>query len=275
MIGQGHPVLIIHGWTMAGFVEACDFEPVFTKKPGYRRIYVNLPGMGGSPMGKVKDLDSMLDVVSNFVENHILPSRFLLIGSSCGAYFARALAYKYASDIDGLLLRVPLVEPENVKRDLDPFVPAISNDALLCSLSDADLKQLGYIPVHTPEYIDKFKRRFDKLIPPAIAVSDAEALDAIRNDPSRYKLSAPMHSPAAPFFNPTLILTGRQDTVVGIRDAWPLVKCYPRATFVALDRADHGFPVDETDLFAALVGNWLWRVEELRSSRPAAALQGS
>lgn len=50
---------------------------------------------------------------------------------------------------------------------------------------------------------------------------------------------------------------------VGYRDAWRLVPCYPRATFVALDRADHGLPVDETGQFEALSDNWLFRVEEL------------
>jgi len=67
-----------------------------------------------------------------------------------------------------------------------------------------------------------------------------------------------------PFSKPTLVLTGRQDIDVGYRDAWRLVECYPRATFVALDRADHGLPIDETDLFEALVLNWLQRVEEWR-----------
>ena len=265
-IGQGFPVLIVHGWTMSGFVEAHDFEPIFTKKAGYRRMYVDLPGMGESPVGSITDLDSILESVSSFIEKHILPSNFLLIGSSCGAYLARALAYRYASAIDGLLLRVPLVEPVTAKRDIDPFMPAISNEALLPSLSDADRKLLGDIPIQTPEYIDTFRRRLEATVLPAIAASDSAALDAIRNDSNLYKLTAALHNPENPFLKPTLILTGRQDTDVGYRDAWPMVACYPRATFVALDRANHDLPVDEieTDLFKALVDNWLSRLEELR-----------
>ena len=272
-IGQGFPVLIVHGWTMSGSVEAHDFEPVFTKKAGYRRIYVDLPGMGESPAGDIKDLDSILESVSSFFEEHILPSDFLLIGTSCGAYLARALAYRYASTIDGLLLRVPLVEPITSKRDLDPRVPAIANEALLSSLSGADLEMFGGIPIQTPGYIDIFRRKRETTWLPAIAASDSATLDPIRNDPERYKLTAPLHSPEIPFIKPTLVLTGRQDSVVGFRDAWPLVKCYPRATFVALDRADHGLPVDETDLFEALVVNWLWRVEELRGLSHSAGKQ--
>ncbi|KAK5712056.1 hypothetical protein LTR15_012125 [Elasticomyces elasticus] len=247
-VGQGLPVLIIHGWTMSGSVEAIDFEPVFIKQPGYRRLYMDLPGMGQTPAGAIKDLDSMLQSVSTFVEKQILPSKFLIIGTSCGAYLARALAYKYASAVDGLLIRVPLIEPVTSKRDLDPFMPVISNNALLSSLSITDRETLGDIPVQTPEYIDSLRGRLRTSILPAIAASDSAVLEPIRNDQDLYRLTAPMHSPDMPFAKPTLILTGRQDTVVGYRDAWPLLACYPRATFVALDRMDHGLPVDDTDV---------------------------
>ncbi|KAK4892365.1 hypothetical protein LTR27_009199 [Elasticomyces elasticus] len=225
--------------------------------------------MGQTPAGAIKDLDSMLQSLSAFVEKHILPSRFLLIGTSCGAYFARALAYKYPSAVDGLLLRVPLIEPVTSKRDLDPFVPVISNSALLSSLSTTDRETLGDVPVQTPEYIDGLKTRLQTSILPAITASDSAVLETIRNDPDLYRLTTPMHSPGMPFPKPTLILTGRQDTVVGYRDAWPLLACYPRASFVALDRTDHGLPVDDTDIliFEALVSNWLSRCEEMQQLR--------
>ncbi|KAK0262755.1 hypothetical protein LTR35_017648 [Friedmanniomyces endolithicus] len=272
-MGQGFPVLIIHGWTMSGTVEAHDFEPIFSKSPDYRRIYVDLPGMGDSPAGDIQDLDSMLERVSAFVDTHILSSHFLLIGTSCGAYIARALAYKYSSAVDGLLLRVPLVEPVTAKRDLDPFVPAIADAALLSSFSRADREMLGHVVVQTPEYIDRLRRRTEAIVLPAIAAADSAVLDPIRSDPDRYKLTAPLHDPETPFVKPTLILTGRQDTVVGHRDARSLLTCHPRATFVALDRADHGLPVDETNLFEALVSDWLWRVEELRQLSPSVRTQ--
>jgi hypothetical protein len=40
---------------------------------------------------------------------------------------------------------------------------------------------------------------------------------------------------------------------------------YPRGTFVVLDRAGHGLGVEQEDLFRALVGEWLDRVEETSS----------
>ena len=263
-VGTGLPVLIVHGWEMSGQAEAFDFEPVFTKREGYRRIYVDLPGMGESPAGNIKDLDSILEPLSTLVEEHILPSSFLLSGSSCGAYLAQALAYRYSDSILGLLLRVPVIEPTTSKRDIDPFTPAIANEAVLSSLSDADKKLLGDISVQTPEYVEILKTKFEATVVPAVAAADSATLDPIRSNPNLYRLTAAVHDAENRLHAPTLVLTGRQDAVVGYRDALPLIAAYPRATFVVLDRADHGLPIDETDLFAALVNDWLGRVEESR-----------
>jgi len=58
------------------------------------------------------------------------------------------------------------------------------------------------------------------------------------------------------------------DASVGFRDAWRLMSKLPRATFVVLDQAEHGLLVDQQDLFAALVRDWLGRVEEAQAGRP-------
>ena len=151
VIGEGFPILIVHGWLMSSSVEAQDFEPAFNSKSstanGYRRIYVDLPGMGASPAGGVKDLDSIFERVSDLVEQQILPSRFVLVGSSCGAYLVRALTYRFADYVDGMCLRVPLVEPDSAKRDVDPFAPVVSDEALLSTLSQRDRKNLGDVLV--------------------------------------------------------------------------------------------------------------------------------
>ncbi len=110
-IGEGLPVLIIHGWQMRRQVEEVDFEPIFSKAPGLRRVYVDLPGMGTTPANNVKNLDDIYFRLAQFIDARFGSSRFLLVGSSCGGYLARALAQKYAEQVDGLLLRVPLIEP--------------------------------------------------------------------------------------------------------------------------------------------------------------------
>lgn len=64
------------------------------------------------------------------------------------------------------------------------------------------------------------------------------------------------------FGGPTLILTARQDSVCGYRDAWDLLDNYPRATFAVLDRAGHLVYIEQDMLCQALMSEWLDRVEE-------------
>jgi len=61
---------------------------------------------------------------------------------------------------------------------------------------------------------------------------------------------------------PALIVAGRQDSIVGYRDAWPILEHLPRATFAVLDRAGHALEREQSELFNALAGEWLDRVEE-------------
>ena len=101
---------------------------------------------------------------------------------------------------------------------------------------------------------------------PALAAADSEVLDPIRADPERYGLSLFSDVEDAKLLAPTLIVCGRQDQVVGYRDSIRLLELYPRSTYAVLDRGGHDLPVDQTGLFEALVQDWLFRVNEWRSS---------
>ncbi|KAE8150697.1 Alpha/Beta hydrolase protein [Aspergillus avenaceus] len=260
-IGEGLPILIIHGWQLEGKADEVDFEPIFSKTPGLRRIYVDLPGMGRTPANNIKNLDDIYDRLVQFIDSRLGTSRFLLIGSSCGGYLARAIAQKYNGQVDGLLLRVPLTEPEDSKRDLDPFKPVLTNEELISNIPPKDKELLGDVLVQTPAYVNALKTKFEDVYLPAEKASDSDALDPIRGDPRRYRLSISLD---AKFFAPTLIVCGRQDGSVGYRDSLRLLELYPRSTYVVLDRGMHGLPIDEHGVFGALVRDWVVRVEEWR-----------
>ncbi|CAI7674423.1 unnamed protein product [Penicillium palitans] len=253
-IGEGLPVLIIHGWQMEGKGEEVDFEPIFNKTPGLRRIYVDLPGMGTTPANNVKDLDEIYHRLVQFIDSRLGSSRFLLVGSSCGGYLA----------LDGLLLRVPLIEPKDSMRDLDAFSPLVANEQLMSNLPAEDKKLLRNVLIQTPAYIKTLKAKYEEVYVPADKAADNEVLDPIRADPDRYQLSFSLDDKSAKFFAPTLVVCGRQDDNVGYRDSLRLLELYPRSTYAVLDRGTHGLPIDETGLFEALVRDWIIRVEEWR-----------
>lgn len=242
-VGQGMPILFVHGWQLDHKCEAFDYEPIFNSIPGFRRFYVDLPGMGSSPTNGIRNLDDVYHRLVQFIDVQIAGSQFLLAGSSCGAYLARALARKYASQVDGLLLRVPLVEPETNKRDIDVLPPVVRDEAYLASLT----------------------AKLDAVVVPAVKNSDDKALQQIRKDPQKYRLSVDLEDPDRKFPAPTLILCGRHDTVVGYRDSLRLLDAYSRSTFVVLDRGTHELPLDERGVFDSMVRDWVYRVNEYRS----------
>jgi pimeloyl-ACP methyl ester carboxylesterase len=88
----------------------------------------------------------------------------------------------------------------------------------------------------------------------------------MRADPTRYAFSFDLAAAEKSFAKPALIVAGRQDTTVGYRDAWEILESYPRATFAVIDRADHGWPVESPALLAALVDDWLGRIEKAEQS---------
>ncbi|PYI02389.1 putative alpha/beta hydrolase [Aspergillus sclerotiicarbonarius CBS 121057] len=264
-IGSGLPTLIIHGWQMSAKAEAADFEPIFSKTPGLCRIYIDLPGMGSTPANNVKDLDDIYHRVVQFIDSRIGTSKFLLIGSSCGGYLARALAQKYKAQVDGLLLRVPLIEPEDGNRDVDVFKPLVKNEELMENMPAEERDLLGNVLVQTPAYVERLKAKYEEVYVPAEKAADTKVLDPIREDPNRYCLSFDFDTDEKEkFFAPTLVLCGRQDGSVGYRDSLRLLERYPRSTYVVLDRGTHGLPIDENGVFEALVRDWVFRVEEWR-----------
>ncbi|MCP4419711.1 MAG: alpha/beta hydrolase, partial [Chloroflexi bacterium] len=90
---------------------------------------------------------------------------------------------------------------------------------------------------------------------------DPEFQSKIRENPENYAFSFDVDDVSGPFLGPSLIITGRQDSIVGYRDAWKILENYPRATFAVLDRAGHLLEETE-DLVHTLINEWLDRVEE-------------
>jgi pimeloyl-ACP methyl ester carboxylesterase len=270
--GEGTPILFIHGWELSGAYEVTEWEPIFSRlskdqnQPSrYRRIYIDLPGMGNSSAGETTvNLQSMHDRVAAFIETHISPARFLLVGTSLGGYLARALATNFGDQVVGVLLKVPLIEPANEKRDVDVAKPIVRDgDTMAALVPPALLPDLGgEVLVQTPAYISKLLAKV-AVANESTTKNDNAVLEFIRNDPERYSLPLLESGGELEFKGPALILTGRQDGVVGYRDALRLLGVYPRASFVVLDRGTHFLPVDEGGLVQGLVGDWLRRVEEM------------
>jgi pimeloyl-ACP methyl ester carboxylesterase len=245
--GSGRPIVMLPGRPSDHGIMERFMEPLFVQRDGWLRIYPDLPGTGLSPSADhLATHDSMLDAMLAFIDTVLPSQRFVLAGYSYGGYLARGVASRRTALIDGLILCAPQVRADPT---LAPRATLVEDPQLSAELEPvADL-----IVVQSPPVVEAVRQVLAEM---QHADSSHQArLEAA--GPASFEVASPV-----PFRGPTLILTARQDNIVGYRDAWELLDTYPRATFAVLDRAGHFVPIEQEALCHALMGEWLDRVEE-------------
>ncbi len=257
-IGRGQPVLMIHGYHVDSRLMSGCLEPIFQELNGYRRIYVDLPGMGQTKSAPwIKNSDVMLEILLAFIDQVIPGERFLLAGESYGGYLARGIIHRAADRVAGLMLLCPAIEPDFSKRILPKHVVLKREDALIAQLTPSEADEFS--DVHVVQTMETWERFRDEVLS-GIHIADNAFLDWFREN--GYAFTFDVDKLDQPYPNPALILLGRQDASVGYRDAFSILENYPRASYAILDRAGHNLQIEQAGLFRALTLEWLDRVRE-------------
>ncbi|WP_391123122.1 alpha/beta fold hydrolase [Psychrobacillus sp. L3] len=256
VIGEGYPIVILHGWTLDHQVMLHAMEPLFEKRSGWNRIYIDLPGMGHSEsQPSIQNSDDMLEAILHLLDEIIPGKPFIICGNSYGGYIARGIVRSRQDKVRGLLLMAPMTIPEFDEREV-PQQTVLKRDSNLISLlspEDADeFCSMGVVQGQT-----EWERFRNEILLPS-KQTNIEFLNHIRQNGYGFTFDI-----SSKLEYPTLIITGRQDNIVGYHDAWRLIEDYPRATFAVLDMAGHNLQIEQTDVFNALVHNWLNRLESV------------
>jgi pimeloyl-ACP methyl ester carboxylesterase len=254
--GTGIPLLVLPGWAVDHTVMVPGIEPFFQTRPGWRRIYPDLPGTGKTPGAEwLKSNDLMLEVITEFMQIVAPDQHFVVAGTSYGGYLALGLVYKLGSLIDGIFLTVPHVEPDPAKQQL-PLFKVIHEDAqFVAALNPEESWLINAAVIQSLDTLEITRT----LVLPAIAAADHVFLNKLNE---HYAFSFRVANLPVPFMAPTLILTGRQDTNCGYRGAYALLDHYPRATFAVLDRAGHALGLEQRGLLEFFTNEWINRVDE-------------
>ena len=255
LFGEGKPLIFLPGWGMSAHISAHLMEPIFSHREGRQRLYIDPPGHGGTRGPDwINNQDMMLEVIIQFIDQELPEQRFVLAGMSSGAYLARGLLYHRANLVDGLLLLVPVIWAEESKRTLPPHIVVFEDP----TLEPAELEMLSVLNVRSKKLLNK---ALAIPHPAADEAGDQDFLERIRLTEENYAFSFDVDALPQPFARPTLIITGRQDSIAGYRDSWQLLEQYPRATYVVLDRSGH-YLEEKEEINKALIHEWLDRVEE-------------
>jgi len=259
VFGEGRPIIILPGWGLDIRLTAHETEPYFQQREGWKRIYIDPPGHGKTP-GKdwITNQDKILEVILACIDKLTAGQRFSMIGISLGAYLARGVILYRAEFIDGIAMIVPGIIAEDEKRAVPPYKVLVEDAAVSAELTPEEADIFDMSVVHSRKWLD-YLRASPQV--PEHENGDFEFLGKIREQPENYAFSFDVDNLSEPFPGPSLIITGRQDAIVGYRDAWNILENYPRATYIVLDRAGH-FLEESADLVHVLINDWLDRVEE-------------
>jgi pimeloyl-ACP methyl ester carboxylesterase len=259
VFGEGKPLIVLPGWGLNTRLTAHATEPYFRQRQGWQRIYIDPPGHGKTPAREwITNQDKILEVILACVEKLTAGQRFSLLGISLGAYLARGVRLYRAQWIDGIAMIVPAIIAQDSKRTVPSHKVLVEDPGIRAELTpeEADLFEIAV--VHSRKWLN-YQRAFPEV--PDHEMGDSEFLTRIREQPERYAFSFDVDNVPEPFLGPCLIVAGRQDSIVGYRDAWDILEKYPRATYVVLDRAAH--PLEEKEgIVGILLNDWLDRVEE-------------
>lgn len=264
--GSGIPLVLLHGFGVDHRL-LLPLDPVIESAGAWRRIHVDLPGHGGSPAGDVSSAEDVVAAVEAEIRDRLGAEPFAILGNSFGGMIARRVAHDLRDQVLGLGAIAAVFVAAHADRDVPAPVLLSEDAAVLESLGEVADAYAELAVVHTADNA----RAFVEQVRPGLISADQEAMERISRS---YALDVePEDTSPEPFTRPSLFVTGRQDHVVGYRDAWARVEHYPRATFVVLDGAGHNLQIDQPTLTAALVADWLVRVAAQTSNSPGARLR--
>jgi len=248
IVGEGRPVVLLPGFGLDGSVMAAACEPVFSKTTGHQRIYVDLPGTGGSPAGEPTS-EAVLTAVRATVADLIGDTPYRLVGHSYGGYLATGLARRDPGRIAGMLLICCGLRIVPADRDLTGVRQSAPEPGWLDGVPD-DLRE------HFRQAIGRQTRSIADRVTAVLAGRgplDEAYLDELR--PVGYQLPDENHPNDYP--GPVSILAGGRDRVAGYRDAFEALSHYPHAGYSVLAEAGHYLPFEEPETFATHALGWL------------------
>lgn len=243
IIGEGIPLLLIHGYMIDHTVMKHSFEELALDN--FKRIYIDLPHMGNSNRPEsVRSSDDYLNVLSAFVDE-VIQEPFVVCGFSYGGYLARALEMK--KEVLGSLLICPVIEPTRSKRKL-PKHQILEQDEYVQNYK-GDIEDYLEMAVVQTEYT--LKRYFSDFVE-AFSKANSEVLVPLIRE--RYPFTFDINQTIQ---TPMLLLAGAQDSVVGYEDFFQYIHFYERPSFVVLDKAGHSLMTEQRELFKHHVETFL------------------
>lgn len=252
--GNGRPLVVLPSFSLDHAAMAKTLEPVFADMHGWRRLYVDLPGTGGSPAGEPRS-DIVLDDVEATIRAELGDRCFAVVGWSYGGYLAAGVTRRLSERVSGLMMVCTgfKIRPED--RDLAGGRPSVPQPGWLTRvppvLHDHFVHAVGS---QTREVAERIAAALRQNGP-----ADEAYLASLRAD--GFALSD--EDASTPCDAPVCFLAGQRDRVIGFASLAGALSSYDVATYSCLASAGHYLPLEEPAVFAALTRSWLAQCQML------------
>ncbi|MFO7977164.1 MAG: alpha/beta hydrolase [Bacteroidales bacterium] len=247
IIGEGEPIVIFHR-ASAGYL-----EPIFESQTGWKRIYIDPPGVGKSSSDTwIINADVALQVMIRTIQTILPEKQFSIAGFSYFGYMSMGVIKTMPDKVKGTLLTCPVTIPDFNKRDLSVSNYRYTDSTFYATLQPGERALFdGFVyQTETTYKIARDQRRHDVLL-------DVDFWNTIKQN--AYHFSFPVDN--ITHQGPSLIFLGLQDNVVGFKDGLSLASIFPRGSIVAMDLASHSLPFEQNEAFTLLVTHWLKRIK--------------
>jgi pimeloyl-ACP methyl ester carboxylesterase len=246
--GEGPAVVLLPWFSLSHAAMAAACEPALADS-GWRRLYLDLPGTGGSAPVAPRS-DAVADAVAQAIDALAGPAPVALAGCSYGGYLAAALASRTPDRVAGLLLICSGVRIRPAERNLSGVLP-----------SDPEAGWLDDVPERLREHFELAVGHQTRAVADRVATAfrvsgqgDERYLAELRSTGFQLtdERSVSLKTVAA-------VLAGRRDRIAGFRDQFELAVTGRAADFMCLDSAGHYLPFEEPERFAGIALDWLAR----------------
>lgn len=263
MFGEGTTILFLHGNALDKISMKHSYEPIFQTISGYRRIYVDLPGMGDSNSSlSINSTDDMLDILLAFIQQVAGHEDILLFGHSYGGYLSLGIMNKLQNRVKGAYLTCPVVIGKFDQRQVEQQVPIIEEKV------DTDTS--------TGEYQDylsmnirinpKTWELYQQLILPGVSRADHNFMDRIQREGQQYYRYTLEEDLSLHDDTVLHVLLGKRDHVVGYQDQIDFFTKYPYSTTTVLGNSGHNLFIDVAEDNYEWVTHFLSKVKRPSSN---------
>ncbi len=258
IIGEGKPIVMVHSLACdMNLMKGC-MEPVFEKVEGYKRLYLDLPGMGKSESAEeLASSDKMMEVLLSFIKSTI-SGNFLIVGESYGGYLVRGILSVIMDRIEGMALICPVIFPENEDRILPKKTVIKQDEGFLRELYEKNEEETESFLEMAVIINKKTYDRYKKEIYSGIKISD---MNFIRKLKKNYSFSFDVDKKIDKKFDrPVLFMAGKQDNITGYKQLENLCEKYSRGTMAVIDESGHNLQIEKPEIFEVLIKDWLKRI---------------